>query len=360
MPIISPLPLTSWPVRAANADAVEIVSVERHQRDAERAGDQQRKVAIAGVGHGQRRETLRERPDERDAVVAEVEDAAAPRSRRTTATSTPGIRGSQRCEHQDQHEADEADRRQRRATASPVGQPVDERRAPRRSGRRRRPRSRTASAAGRPGSSAPGRSCSRSASAWRAGRRRSRAWRPRPTIMIAPTISASIDASAIAALGSPSEPTIGRIVAAIIGPERGVRAEHEDPRRAEDRVADQAQDRGVEAGDGRQPGELGVRHPLRHEQRGQDEPGDDVAGAATSAGRSRALVARAGTAASSGPRLTRRAAIPLSSVRSACGPAVVQMPRPEVADGGDRHAPDDRRDAWPPTCVPVRRLRTCR
>ena len=59
-------------------------------------------------------------------------------------------------------------------------------------------------------------------------------------------------------------------------PERRVRAEHEDPRRAEDRVAEQAQDRRVEAGDRRQPGELGVRHPLRDEQRRQDEPGDDV------------------------------------------------------------------------------------
>ena len=36
--------------------------------------------------------------------------------------------------------------------------------------------------------------------------------------MIAPTSSASIDASAIAFAGSPSDPTIGRIVAAIIGP----------------------------------------------------------------------------------------------------------------------------------------------
>ena len=38
------------------------------------------------------------------------------------------------------------------------------------------------------------------------------------TIVIAPTISASIDASATARSGSPPEPTIGRIVAAIIGP----------------------------------------------------------------------------------------------------------------------------------------------
>ena len=39
-----------------------------------------------------------------------------------------------------------------------------------------------------------------------------------PPIMIAATRIASIDASAIARLGSPSAPASGRIVAAIIGP----------------------------------------------------------------------------------------------------------------------------------------------
>ena len=38
------------------------------------------------------------------------------------------------------------------------------------------------------------------------------------TIMIAPTIRASSDARAMARPGSPLEPTIGMIVAAIIGP----------------------------------------------------------------------------------------------------------------------------------------------
>ena len=38
------------------------------------------------------------------------------------------------------------------------------------------------------------------------------------TIMIAPTMSASIEASAMARFGSPSAPASGRIVAAIIGP----------------------------------------------------------------------------------------------------------------------------------------------
>ncbi len=61
-------------------------------------------------------------------------------------------------------------------------------------------------------------------------------------------------------------------------PERRVRAEHEDARRPEDRVAEQAEDRGVETGDRRQPGQLGVRHPLRHEQGREHQAGDDVLG----------------------------------------------------------------------------------
>ena len=60
--------------------------------------------------------------------------------------------------------------------------------------------------------------------------------------------------------------------------ERRVGAEHQDPGRAEDGVAEQAQDRGVEAGDRRKPGQLGVRHPLRHQQRREHQPGDDVLG----------------------------------------------------------------------------------
>ena len=39
-----------------------------------------------------------------------------------------------------------------------------------------------------------------------------------PTIMNAPTMSASIDASATARFGSPPAPASGMIVAAIIGP----------------------------------------------------------------------------------------------------------------------------------------------
>ena len=93
------------------------------------------------------------------------------RSTATTATRTAGILGSDALQHEDQDQA-----RRRRpppplATVSPSATPSHEPRRPRRGTHRHRPRTRTASGAGPPGSSAPGRSCSRSASAWRAGRR---------------------------------------------------------------------------------------------------------------------------------------------------------------------------------------------
>ena len=59
-------------------------------------------------------------------------------------------------------------------------------------------------------------------------------------------------------------------------PERRVGAEHEDRRRAEDRIGEQRHHRGVEARHRREPGQFGVGHALRHEQGGEDEPGDDV------------------------------------------------------------------------------------
>ena len=58
--------------------------------------------------------------------------------------------------------------------------------------------------------------------------------------------------------------------------DRRVGPEHEHPRRAEDRVADEAGDRRVQAGDRGQPGQLGVGHALRHEDRGQHDTGDEV------------------------------------------------------------------------------------
>ena len=58
--------------------------------------------------------------------------------------------------------------------------------------------------------------------------------------------------------------------------DRRVGPEHEDARRPEERVADEAGDRRVQAGDRRQAGQLGVGHALRHEDGGEDEAGDEV------------------------------------------------------------------------------------
>ena len=60
--------------------------------------------------------------------------------------------------------------------------------------------------------------------------------------------------------------------------ERGVRPQHQDLGRAEHRVAEQAQDGGVQARDRRQPGQLGVGHALRHQQGAEHDPGHDIPG----------------------------------------------------------------------------------
>ncbi len=58
--------------------------------------------------------------------------------------------------------------------------------------------------------------------------------------------------------------------------DRRVRTQNEHARRTEQRVADEAGDRGVQAGHRRQPGELGVGHALGNEDGGEDEPRDEV------------------------------------------------------------------------------------
>ena len=126
-------------------------------------------------------------------------------------------------------------------------------------------------AAGRRRSSARARSCSRSGSAWRAGRRRSRAWPSPATVMTTPTSRASTEARATALAGSPSASTSGRDRRGDHRPERGVGPEHEDPRRPEDRVAEQAEDRGVEAGD-RRAGRRARRRPCPAARAGPTAP----------------------------------------------------------------------------------------
>ena len=84
-------------------------------------------------------------------------------------------------------------------------------------------------------------------------------------------MTASIDARAMARSGLPFAPTSGSDRGRDHRTEGGVRAEHQDPRGSEDRVADQAEDACVQPGDGRKSRQLRVRHPLRDQQSREDE-----------------------------------------------------------------------------------------
>ena len=96
------------------------------------------------------------------------------------------------------------------------------------------------------------------------------------TIMIAATMIASSDASATARAGSPPAAISGKIVAAIIGPseESGPSTKIRDgPNTA---YPSQAQNRRIQPGNRRQPRQLRIRHPLRHQQRSQHNTRDDI------------------------------------------------------------------------------------
>ena len=117
--------------------------------------------------------------------------------------------------------------------------------------------------------------------------------------------------------------------------EGGVRAEHEHARRAEDGVADEAEDRRVEPGHRRQPGQLGVGHPLGHEEGGEHQAGHDVLG------QPRPLVRRGDAeAGDEGPdacgRLRRCA-----RDRHARLALVSRQGRAALGDGTDRATADD-------------------
>ena len=62
------------------------------------------------------------------------------------------------------------------------------------------------------------------------------------------------------------------------GAERRVRSQHQDPGRTEEGIADEAEDRRVQASDRRQPGQLRVGHPLRDQQGGEDQARGEVSG----------------------------------------------------------------------------------
>ena len=94
IPIISPLPSTSWPVRAANADAVEIVSASATSTipSAPATSSGRSDTGFGTVSGGNPLGSL---PTSDTPWPARSNtDAAAIAT--TTATSTPGTRGSQR------------------------------------------------------------------------------------------------------------------------------------------------------------------------------------------------------------------------------------------------------------------------
>ena len=112
MPIISLLPSISWPVRAANAEAVEIVSVRDTSAMPSGSRNQQREV---GHRAGQVRggEALGQGPDERDPVAGEIEAPRA-RDRGDDRDQHAGDPGQPALKDQDQREADHARRQRRR------------------------------------------------------------------------------------------------------------------------------------------------------------------------------------------------------------------------------------------------------
>ena len=97
IPSISWLPWTSCPLRAANADAVEIVSASETRAMPQRAGEQRPEVGRPDVRDRERREALREDADQADAVVAPGRRRSSATIASTTITSTAGTFGSQRC-----------------------------------------------------------------------------------------------------------------------------------------------------------------------------------------------------------------------------------------------------------------------
>ena len=73
MPIISWLASTSWPVRSANADDVEIVSVSDTRVMPSAPATSNARSANPTSGQGERREALGQLAHQRDALAAEVE-----------------------------------------------------------------------------------------------------------------------------------------------------------------------------------------------------------------------------------------------------------------------------------------------
>ena len=109
MPIISAFPFTSWPVRAANDDAVEIVSV-RETSAIPSAPATSRGKSETGLGHVREGNPAGSVPTSATPWSERSSAAAAPIAT-TTAASTPGTLGSQRWRARISDQADQAYRR---------------------------------------------------------------------------------------------------------------------------------------------------------------------------------------------------------------------------------------------------------
>ncbi len=108
MPIISWLPRISWPVLAANDEAVEIVSAsETSEMPSAPASSRPRSDALtSGMVSGGN--PFGQRADEVDAVVGEVEDGRR-RDREHDHDEHAGHRGQPAVQHQDEHDAGDAE-----------------------------------------------------------------------------------------------------------------------------------------------------------------------------------------------------------------------------------------------------------
>ena len=301
-------------------------------------------------GKGRTREAGRDRADDRHAVRGEVEGAHRDRStrpprpgRRAPSAASGERRGSRR-----------ATRRRRRARRARSC-----RRAAR--ARTRRPRS-TSPCASELKPNSFGSCPTKTITAiplrkpTRTGFDRSSARTPRrakPAAMhSAPMSSASIEASATALAGSAWASTSGRSAAAISGPsaESGPSTRMRDgPNSAYARSASTVVYKPVTGG---KPGQLGVRHALRDEQRGEHQPRRRCPHRATPAGRCApgALPAPpwVGCCASrAGTRTSRIAAVSRSTSSSASARRS-RTPRRRASRPRARHPPARRSSQHPP------------
>ena len=249
IPIISRFPSTSWPVRAANADEVEIVSVSDTTAMPIAPATSSARSDSATLGNVNGGKPLGQWADQGDAVVGQVEGVGG-QDRDDHRHQHGGDLGDQPLEHEDQDQAEQTDRERRRHRLA-VGQPLDE---ADRLGDEPVGVDREAEQLGeladqdREGEPVHvadlGRLGQQVGDEAQLGDAGEHGHRPRP--------AAPASRRARPPAAGPRWLRRGDDGGGDHGAERGVRPEHEDLGGAEDGVADQAQDRGVQPGDRRQ------------------------------------------------------------------------------------------------------------